>query len=140
MKSHVRDLKSLQACSEAREWAESHDDPQAAWAACERGDWMLWLCGRLSGYPESEARKKLVLLACECARLAPPIKGSAEWEAARLNCLDVAEKGVRGEGSVAQLGERGLAPAAAAPAAYAAAAAAAYAAASAAAATAYAAT
>ena len=36
-------LLRLGACQEAREWAEDFSDGQAAWDACPRGDWMLWL-------------------------------------------------------------------------------------------------
>jgi len=32
----------------------------AAWAACERGDWMLWWLGRMSGPPGSPLRRALV--------------------------------------------------------------------------------
>ena len=36
-------LRSLKACPEARVWAASYDTLQAAWDACPRGDWMIWL-------------------------------------------------------------------------------------------------
>ena len=67
-------LTSLDACQAARDWVakEKHKTLSAAWAACPRGDWMLWMAGKLSGAPESEGRKRLVLAACECARLALP--------------------------------------------------------------------
>jgi len=45
-------------------------DAMTAWATCERGDWMLWLLGKLSGPPGSDSRKQLVLIACDCAELA----------------------------------------------------------------------
>ena len=65
-------LVKLNACRDAQQWSEKYPDLQTAWSACERGDWMLWLCGRLAGPPESASRKKLVLAACACARLALP--------------------------------------------------------------------
>jgi hypothetical protein len=34
------------ACPEAIRWAEQYPTLPAAWEACERGDWMLWLAGR----------------------------------------------------------------------------------------------
>jgi hypothetical protein len=34
---------SVTACDESIAYAELHPDPIEAWAACERGDWMLWL-------------------------------------------------------------------------------------------------
>ena len=63
---------------------------------------MLWLLGKLSGPPEGDGRKKLVLACCECARLAPAIK-NPEWEAARLACLDTAERWAKGEATIEEL-------------------------------------
>ena len=92
-------LRRLDACDDAVAWAQQFDgSPEAAWQSCHRGNWMLWLLGQFAGEPDSDARKRLVLCACECARLAPPIK-RAEWEQARLNCLDVTEQWARGEGA-----------------------------------------
>ena len=66
-------LEALGACREAVEWSAQYgDDFQRAWNECHRGDWMLWLAGRLAGEPGSDARRPLVLAACECARLALP--------------------------------------------------------------------
>ena len=67
-------LEALGACREAVEWSAQYgDDFQRAWNECHRGDWMLWLLGKLSGTPESDSRKKLVLACCEVARTALPI-------------------------------------------------------------------
>lgn len=66
-------LKRLHACADAQVWIDTQPDEATAWQACDRGDWMLWLIGKQSGPPESDGRKKLVLCACECARLALPI-------------------------------------------------------------------
>lgn len=63
-------LVSLKACEGAIEWARGHDSIDEAWQACERGDWMLWLLGRLAGEPGSDARRRLVLCACDCAETA----------------------------------------------------------------------
>lgn len=62
-------LAGLGACCEARQWAEQFRDPQTAWNECKRGDWMLWLLGRMSGPPGSDSRKAVVFVACQCARL-----------------------------------------------------------------------
>ncbi len=70
MKKHIKYLKKLSACRGAVEWAEQFNTIQEVWDNCERGDWMLWLLGEQSGKPESKSRKKLVLTACKCARLA----------------------------------------------------------------------
>lgn len=31
------------ACDEALLWLAEFDDPNEAWQACQRGDWMVWL-------------------------------------------------------------------------------------------------
>lgn len=65
----VQLLTKLGACSEAIAWAESlgpdHLADEAAWQQCPRGDWMLWVAGRLA-----IPRATLVLGACACARQA----------------------------------------------------------------------
>lgn len=43
-------LRKLGACSEAMEWLRSlpkGTSAQQAWEACPRGDWPLWLAGRV---------------------------------------------------------------------------------------------
>ena len=60
-------LTDLGACSEAVEWAAKYKTPLAAWKACKRGDWMLWMCGKCAGPPDSDSRRKLVLVAALCA-------------------------------------------------------------------------
>lgn len=90
-------LSALDACEEAVEWAQQFDIPEAAWLACERGDWMLWLLGKLSDPPESNSRKCLVLTACECARLALPYVSAGE-ERPRI-AIETAEAWARGKPS-----------------------------------------
>jgi hypothetical protein len=99
-------LEKLGACEEAREWAAGFKSGKTAWQACERGDWMLWLAGRLSGLPESDGRKKLVLCCCECARLSLPIfqKRYPKNDCVR-KCLDTAERWARGEATIEELRE-----------------------------------
>jgi hypothetical protein len=91
-------LADIGACGEAREWAAQFPSAQKAWDSCERGDWMLWLCGKFSNQPESDGRKRLVLCACECARRALPFfeKRRAGDDRVR-KCLDTAERWARGE-------------------------------------------
>jgi hypothetical protein len=120
-------LIDLGACHDAVEWARGYDTPEAAWAACERGDWMLWICGKLAGPPWSDSRKPLVLACCECARLTLPYVHVGEDRP--RSAIETAERWARGE--VAQEEVRAAtsaAYAAATSAAYAAAAASAYAA------------
>ena len=54
-------LVAIRACSDAVEWVGTRTIEQA-WTACERGDWMLWLAGRID-----IDRKLLVSAACACA-------------------------------------------------------------------------
>jgi hypothetical protein len=102
----ARLLLDLGACSgpgEAVPWVESLPEgttARQAWQQCQRGDWMLWILGRLAGPPESDSRRRLVLCACECARTA------WQWmpEAARV-CVETAEKWARGEATIEQVRE-----------------------------------
>ncbi len=57
-------LRDMNACPEAVEWVVRRGI-KTAWRDCERGDWMLWLAGRLD-----IDRKLLVLAACDCAETA----------------------------------------------------------------------
>jgi hypothetical protein len=65
-------LTKLGACDGAVKWAAKYKTPLAAWRACGRGDWLLWMLGKTAGPPDSESRKTLVLVAAECAALALP--------------------------------------------------------------------
>jgi hypothetical protein len=105
-------LIELDACEEARVWAEGKSLAKA-WNTCERGDWMLWLAGRLCD------RKIVVLAACDCAELS--LKHVPEGEDRPRKAIETARAWVRGEATLAQLKK-------AAAAAYAASYAAAYAA------------
>ena len=60
-------LKEMDACKPAIKWAENYGTLDEAWAACERGDWMMWLIGRTctKSSPEHIA---LVRLSCRIAR------------------------------------------------------------------------
>jgi hypothetical protein len=60
-------LVKLGACPNAVEWARAYPSLAAAWKACERADWMLWLAGRLCRTVPQ--RKRLTLAACACARM-----------------------------------------------------------------------
>lgn len=73
--SFLAALKRIHACSEARDWvAAQTGSSKEAWDACERGDWMLWLVGRLSGNVGSQARRNLSACLLEVVEaLAPPL-------------------------------------------------------------------
>src|SRR5690348_9278716 len=92
--AHVASLRALGACSDGVKFAAQYAKPQEAWDACERGNDMLWLLGRLSGKPGSDGRRKLVLCACECARLAVPHVKAGETRP--LKAIETAERWAKG--------------------------------------------
>jgi len=83
-------LASLDACEPARDFASAYPTLESAWHACERGDWLLWLAGRLPAFP----RPLLVLAACACAREAL-VHVSAN-EPRPLRAIETAEAWARG--------------------------------------------
>jgi len=95
MKNWIKPLKRMDACADALEWCKGYESLDKAWAECKRGDWMLWLLGSLSGKPESDSHKKLVLTACQCARLALPY--AKEGELRPLRAIEVTEAWARGD-------------------------------------------
>ena len=91
-------LKKMNACPDAVEWASEQKNQQQAWNDCSRGDWMLWLLGKLSEKPESKSRKKLVLTACQCARLS--LKHVSKGELRPLIAIETAEKWANNDPSI----------------------------------------
>ena len=110
-------LVKMGACEDAVAWVGDRDIT-AAWAECDRADWMLWLAGRVV------ARKTVVLAACACARTA--LRYVLAGEDRPRVAIETAERWARGEATIAEV--RSAAAAAAAYAADDAAYAAAYAA------------
>jgi len=96
MKQFIQKLETMNACSDAVNWIISlprNITPQQAWELCERGDWMLWLIGKTDRSQSfSGARKPIVRVALECARLA------WKWmpEESR-QCVELYERWVNGE-------------------------------------------
>jgi hypothetical protein len=82
------ELRHMRACPDSTSWARDYQTAQAAWDACERGDWMLWWAAR-----RDVRRQDLVLAACACARLALP---HARGVAAGL-AIATAERWARGD-------------------------------------------
>ena len=98
MKPHRSEkLSKLNACAEAVKWASTQPSPAAAWKNCQRGDWMLWLLGRVrTGEPWSDERKTLVACAAECASMAGTcvrLNSLLAW----VWCVDACERWARGE-------------------------------------------
>ena len=90
------ELKKLDPCCEAVEYAETHKTLSSAWKSCERGDWMLWYAGKIC--TTESARKRLVLAACECARQS--LQYVTAGETRPLIAIETAEKWARGESGV----------------------------------------
>jgi hypothetical protein len=105
------------ACSEAIEWAKQYRSPIDAWNACDRGDWMLWVAGKLSGKPLSKKRKLLTLAKCECARLA--LNFVPKDEKRPLRAIQTAEAWAKGNDRGTTIEDVMFAASAAAYAAYA---------------------
>ena len=85
----IKELRKMGACQEAIDWLKTQPDWKTAWSTCERGDWMLWLLGSLSGSPRTNSRHKLVLTTCQCARLALPYVAKDEGKS--LEAIKTAE-------------------------------------------------
>ena len=98
MKEWIKPLEKMGACEEAIKWCGDYDTLGEAWLKCKRGDWMLWLLGRLSDEPESDSRKKLVLTACRCARLALPHVKVGELRP--LKAIETTERWAMGEDGI----------------------------------------
>jgi len=85
-------LESMHACSEAVEWV-AHRGIIKAWRECPRGDWMLWLAGRLD-----IDRKLLVLAACDCAETALQYVPDGEDRPAK--CIQVTRNWCNGTATI----------------------------------------
>ncbi len=94
-------IENMNACPEAVQWANDYDSLEEAWAACDRGDWMLWLLRKRLSDPDGPDNKKLVLTACQCARLVLPYVRAGETRP--LKVIETAEAWVRGEASLADI-------------------------------------
>ena len=111
-------LRAEDACAEALAFAARFDTFQAAWDACERGDWLLWWIGRtLKIAPMSPERRPLVRVACGCARLA--LKHVRMGENRPRLAIELVERWANGDDSVTLEQMRSAVAAAAAVAVYA---------------------
>ncbi len=98
MKQIIEQLKKWKACANGYKWSLGFDDAETWWNSFDRGDWMLWVVGKLAGEPGCEARKKLVLCACKCARLALPFV--TDGEDRPLKAIETAERWANGDKGV----------------------------------------
>ena len=111
-------LVELKACSEAREWA-SGKSLAAVWKTCKRGDWLLWLCGKMADKPNWPTHKEVVLAACDCAELS--LKHVPPGEERPRKCLETVRAWATGNATIREVRTaRAAAHAAAYAAAYAA--------------------
>ena len=93
-------LIELRACKEARTWAKDKD-LHTVWATCERGDWLLWLTGKMADKGGWATRKQVVLAACACAETA--LKYVKKGEDRPRKAIETARAWVRGEATTAQV-------------------------------------
>ena len=98
MKTVADRIKHLRPCGNALTWAAGYTSAAKAWRECEDGSWMLWLLGRHSGPVGSKSRKKLVLAAYKCARLA--LTHVPAGELRPLRAIETAERYCRGEATI----------------------------------------
>jgi hypothetical protein len=121
-------LRHLRACDDAQVWADGKTLAEV-WATCERGDWMLWLCGKMKGKAGWPTPQEIVLAVCDCAELALPIFEKKYPKDNRpRTAIETARKWANGEALLSEVKSAASAAYAAAHAASAAYAAASYAA------------
>ena len=105
-------LVAAGACIDAVDWAQAYETFDAAWTACQRGDYMLWWLGKT--VRTDADHRAMVRIACQCARLALPHVAAGNKRP--LCAIETAERWANGEPDVS-LNDVRLAAAAAANAA-----------------------
>jgi hypothetical protein len=93
-------LIELNACSEAQKWANGKS-LAVVWKTCKRGDWLLWLCGKMADKPNWPTRKEVVLAACDCAELA--LKHVPEGEDRPRKCLETVRAWAAGNATIEEV-------------------------------------
>jgi hypothetical protein len=97
-------LKRLHACREAVLWTEKYATLAEAWKLCERGDWMLWLCGKMADKKGWPKRQDVVLAACDCAELSIHFFETKYPNDPRVrNCLEITRKWAKSEATIEQV-------------------------------------
>ena len=116
MSTLARQLKAIGACKEAVLWAKDYKTLRSAWEACERVDWMLWLCAKMEGKKGWSTRRQIVLVACDCAELVLPIYEKKYPDDKRVrNCIEVTRKWANGKATIEEVRQARRAAAAAPP-------------------------
>jgi hypothetical protein len=93
-------LDRLHACFEARVWAKGKTLAEV-WLGCGRGDWLLWLAGRMQGEPGWFTREQVVLAACDCAETS--LKFVREGEDRPRKCLEVVRAWATGNATLEEV-------------------------------------
>ena len=92
----VENLEGMDACYDAIAWVRSQPTPRAAWDACHRADWLIWIASR-AGASDSALR----VAACACARTA--LRHIPADEERPLRAIETAERFARGAASQNEL-------------------------------------
>ena len=93
-------LHELGACSEAVRWAHGKT-LHVVWTTCKRGDWLLWLVGKMADKKGWPTRKQAVLAACDCAEKA--LKYVKEGEDRPRLAIQTARKWARGKATLGEV-------------------------------------
>lgn len=109
-------LVRIGACESARNWAKGKSLKEV-WDTCERGDWLLWLAGRMSGKKGWPNRKAVVLAACAVAETA--LVHVPAGDLRPLTAIQTARKWAVGQATLSEVRKAAAAPATAAFAAFA---------------------
>jgi len=96
MKAVLHWARGARACGEALEWLEKQESPRAAWDACERPDWMIWLAAR-----RGIDRKIIVRIACDCARTV--LRFVPEGEDRPRLAIETTERWLVGEATIEEV-------------------------------------
>ncbi len=96
----IEKLKEQNACRDSLAWTSKQESPQAAWNACERGDWMLWAWGRNCGKVGSKSHRQLVIACVGCSRTSLKYVKDKEIKKLVKKSLDTTERWARGEEGV----------------------------------------
>ena len=98
--SSARDLLArMNACDESSRWLAvlpSDTTPESAWSTCPRGDWLVWLLGRLHRAGVL-SRQTLTLAGCVAARTSLVHLAGTPWHAPSLAAIETTERWCRGE-------------------------------------------